>query len=142
MTITPGKLAGMMAVADGRGVIAAAAMDQRGSLQKALAKEKGVLTLMGNQGATMQGTRILREWIESGMIGDVTEVHYWTNRPIWPQGKGLQFPAKPVPADIEPSVRPWMARPPMAAFSGSDSNHSSEISTADIDMLRMTRNMS
>ena len=41
MKITPGKLAGMKAVADDRGVIAAAAMDQRGSLQKALAKEKG-----------------------------------------------------------------------------------------------------
>ena len=38
--ITPGKLAGMKAVSDERGVIAAAAMDQRGSLQKALAKEK------------------------------------------------------------------------------------------------------
>ena len=41
MKLTPGKLAGMKAVADSRGVIAAAAMDQRGSLQKALAKEKG-----------------------------------------------------------------------------------------------------
>ena len=41
MKLTPGKLAGMKAVSDGRGVIAAAAMDQRGSLQKALAKEKG-----------------------------------------------------------------------------------------------------
>src|SRR5688572_6309373 len=39
--MTPGKLAGMKAVSDARGVIAAAAMDQRGSLQKALAKEKG-----------------------------------------------------------------------------------------------------
>jgi tagatose 1,6-diphosphate aldolase len=39
--LTPGKLAGMKAVSNGRGVIAAAAMDQRGSLQKALAKEKG-----------------------------------------------------------------------------------------------------
>jgi tagatose 1,6-diphosphate aldolase len=39
--MTPGKLRGMKAVADGRGVIAAAAMDQRGSLKKALAKEKG-----------------------------------------------------------------------------------------------------
>jgi tagatose 1,6-diphosphate aldolase len=39
--ITPGKLAGMKKVSDKRGVIAAAAMDQRGSLQKALAKEKG-----------------------------------------------------------------------------------------------------
>ncbi|MGH9370518.1 MAG: tagatose 1,6-diphosphate aldolase [Vicinamibacterales bacterium] len=41
MKMTPGKLAGMKAVSDDRGVIAAAAMDQRGSLQKALAKEKG-----------------------------------------------------------------------------------------------------
>jgi tagatose 1,6-diphosphate aldolase len=39
--MTPGKLAGMKAVSNDRGVIAAAAMDQRGSLQKALAKEKG-----------------------------------------------------------------------------------------------------
>ncbi|HEV2113952.1 MAG TPA: tagatose 1,6-diphosphate aldolase [Terriglobales bacterium] len=41
MKLTPGKLAGMKAVSDKRGVIAAAAMDQRGSLQKSLAKEKG-----------------------------------------------------------------------------------------------------
>jgi tagatose 1,6-diphosphate aldolase len=39
--LTPGKLAGMKAVSDARGVIAAAAMDQRGSLQKTLAKERG-----------------------------------------------------------------------------------------------------
>ena len=39
--MTQGKLAGMKAVSNDRGVIAAAAMDQRGSLQKALAKEKG-----------------------------------------------------------------------------------------------------
>jgi predicted dehydrogenase len=64
------------------------------------AKQKGVFTVMGNQGATMEGTRILREWIEAGLIGEVKEVHYWTNRPIWPQGKGLQFPAQPVPADL------------------------------------------
>lgn len=41
MKMTPGKLAGMKAVSDGRGIIAAAAMDQRGSLKKSLAKEKG-----------------------------------------------------------------------------------------------------
>lgn len=41
MKMTPGKLAGMKAVSNDRGVIAAAAMDQRGSLKKALAKEKG-----------------------------------------------------------------------------------------------------
>ena len=41
MKLTPGKLAGLQRVSDKRGVIAAAAMDQRGSLQKSLAKEKG-----------------------------------------------------------------------------------------------------
>ena len=41
MKISAGKLAGMKAVSNERGVIAAAAMDQRGSLKKALAKEKG-----------------------------------------------------------------------------------------------------
>jgi tagatose 1,6-diphosphate aldolase len=41
MKLTSGKLAGLQRVSDKRGVIAAAAMDQRGSLQKSLAKEKG-----------------------------------------------------------------------------------------------------
>jgi tagatose 1,6-diphosphate aldolase len=42
MKITPGKQKGLAAVADARGVIAAAAMDQRGSLKTAIAKEKGI----------------------------------------------------------------------------------------------------
>jgi tagatose 1,6-diphosphate aldolase len=41
MKLTPGKLAGMKAVSDSRGVIAAAAMDQRGSLKKALGAHAG-----------------------------------------------------------------------------------------------------
>src|SRR5512135_706661 len=41
MKLTPGKLAGMKAVSDSRGVIAAAAMDQRGSLKKALGANAG-----------------------------------------------------------------------------------------------------
>ena len=42
MKITPGKTKGLNAVSDSRGVIAAAAMDQRGSLKSAIAKEKGI----------------------------------------------------------------------------------------------------
>ena len=41
MKLTPGKLAGLKRVSNEHGVVAAAAMDQRGSLQKSLAKEKG-----------------------------------------------------------------------------------------------------
>ena len=42
MKITPGKLKGLKACSDSKGIIRAAAMDQRGSLLKSIAKEKGV----------------------------------------------------------------------------------------------------
>ena len=42
MKVTPGKQKGMKAVSNARGVIAAAAMDQRGSLKSAIAKDKGI----------------------------------------------------------------------------------------------------
>jgi tagatose 1,6-diphosphate aldolase len=42
MKITPGKQKGLNAVANPKGVIAAAAMDQRGSLRSAIAKDKGI----------------------------------------------------------------------------------------------------
>jgi tagatose 1,6-diphosphate aldolase len=40
--LTPGKVQNLQALADKRGVIAAAAIDQRGSLQKAIATHKGI----------------------------------------------------------------------------------------------------
>ena len=48
-------------------------------------RSAGVATQMGNQGHSWEGTRQIREWVEAGWIGAVREVHYWTNRPIWPQ---------------------------------------------------------
>lgn len=42
-------------------------------------------TIMGNQGHANDGTRQIREWYEAGVLGAVREVHYWTDRPIWPQ---------------------------------------------------------
>ena len=51
-----------------------------------LAKKYKVATQMGNQGNSFDDCRQLAEWIWSGVIGDVYEVHCWTDRPIWPQG--------------------------------------------------------
>ena len=51
-----------------------------------LAAETGVVTQMGNQGHSSDGARQVNEWIQIGAIGDVREVHVWTNRPVWPQG--------------------------------------------------------
>ncbi len=49
------------------------------------ARRLKVPTQMGNQGHSHEGTRLIREWVEAGLIGTVKEVHFWTNRPIWPQ---------------------------------------------------------
>jgi len=65
------------------------------------ARKHNILTVMGNQGATYEGTRRIKEIIEAGVIGDVTEVHAFTNRPIWPQGKNVPTPAEPVPDHIK-----------------------------------------
>ena len=45
-----------------------------------------VATQMGNQGYSNEGTRQAAEMVWAGEIGDVTEVHAWTDRPLWPQG--------------------------------------------------------
>ena len=52
------------------------------------AREMRVVTQMGNQGHSMEGTRRIRELIQSGIIGPVREVHIYTDRPqrFWAQG--------------------------------------------------------
>src|SRR5882724_4773948 len=60
-----------------------------------------VATQMGNQGYSNEGTRLCSEMIWSGEIGHVTEVHAWTNRPIWPQGLTEQPKEAAVPATLD-----------------------------------------
>ncbi|OLE46669.1 MAG: hypothetical protein AUG46_08870 [Acidobacteria bacterium 13_1_20CM_3_58_11] len=52
------------------------------------AKETKVATQMGNQGHSSNDGRTAVEYVWAGAIGDVREVHIWTNRPLgfWPQG--------------------------------------------------------
>ncbi|MGH9721546.1 MAG: Gfo/Idh/MocA family oxidoreductase [Bryobacteraceae bacterium] len=69
-------------------------------LREAANKYK-VATQMGNQGYSNEGTRQVAEIIWSGEIGNVTEVHAWTDRPIWPQGLTEVPPADPVPATLD-----------------------------------------
>src|SRR4051812_2284139 len=60
-----------------------------------------VATQMGNQGYSNEGARLAAEIIWSGEIGNVTEVHAWTNRPIWPQGLTEITPPEPVPDTLD-----------------------------------------
>src|SRR5215472_4214063 len=76
-------------------------------LREAAAKYK-VATQMGNQGYSNEGTRQCAEIIWSGEIGNVTEVHAWTDRPIWPQGL-TEIPAEtPVPSTLDWDL--WLGR--------------------------------
>ncbi len=74
------------------------------------ADKKGVITQMGNQGHTFDDNRNVKEWIAAGAIGKVKEVHVWTNRPIWPQGKSVSFK----PGEVPPSLdwTQWLAATP------------------------------
>lgn len=50
------------------------------------AREYKVVTQMGNQYASDEPVRRTQEIVDAGLIGEVTRVYAWTNRPVWPQG--------------------------------------------------------
>jgi predicted dehydrogenase len=56
------------------------------ALKDEAARRSRQATQMGNQGHASDHTRVIREWVEAGVIGTVQRVEFWTNRPIWPQG--------------------------------------------------------
>lgn len=59
------------------------------------AREMKVVTQMGNQGHSMEGTRRIVELIGAGVIGPVREVHIWTDRPQRYWAQGIPRPAQP-----------------------------------------------
>lgn len=80
------------------------------------AREHKVVTQMGNQGHSGEGLRLITEWIEAGLIGEVREVHAWTNRPTWPQDSSMARPkdTPPLPAGLDWNL--WVGPAPMRAF--------------------------
>jgi predicted dehydrogenase len=83
-------------------------------MAQAAAKYK-VATQMGNQGYSNEGTRQCAEMIWSGEIGNVTEVHAWTNRPIWPQGLDKVPAEAPVPDTFDWDL--WIGMQTMRPYS-------------------------
>lgn len=67
------------------------------------AKAAGVMTSMGNQGHASEGSRLTNEWIQGGVIGDVREVHAWTDRAgkLWKQGIRFPTDTPSVPASLD-----------------------------------------
>lgn len=66
-----------------------------------IAKDTGVATQMGNQGTAISNLRKSAALVgKEKVIGDVKEIHVWTNRPVWPQGNNLQVKTEPAPAHV------------------------------------------
>ena len=66
------------------------------------AREKKIVSQMGNQGASNSGMRKVQEWFDAGLIGEVDEVFVWTNRPVWPQGIPVpKSDGSPVPEGLD-----------------------------------------
>jgi predicted dehydrogenase len=78
------------------------------------AKQANVVTQMGNQGHSKEGARLICEWIWDGAIGNVNEVHTWTDRPIWPQGIDAPKEIPSVPSTLEWDV--WLGPAPFRPY--------------------------
>lgn len=73
-----------------------------------------LVTAMGNQGHAKDGVRELCEMMWSGAIGQVTEAHSWTDRPIWPQGIDRRPSGQPVPETLDWDL--WLGPAPWREF--------------------------
>jgi predicted dehydrogenase len=69
-----------------------------------------VVTQMGNQGSSNDGTRILKEWYDADLIGDVHTVYAWTDRPVWPQGIPWSTAKTEIPKELDWDL--WLGTAP------------------------------
>jgi predicted dehydrogenase len=79
-----------------------------------VAKACGVITQMGNQGSAEAGLRRNVDILRSGILGNVTAVYVWTDRPIWPQGQPHPQGKDAVPASLNWDA--WLGTAPFRDY--------------------------
>jgi predicted dehydrogenase len=81
-----------------------------------VAAEKNLPTQMGTQGHAFEGSRRAVEIVRSGAIGEVRELHCWTDRPagMWPQGIRRPSDTPPVPEGLDWDV--WLGPAPKRPY--------------------------
>jgi predicted dehydrogenase len=57
-----------------------------------LARRNKIVTQMGNQGGSNPLLGMVQRWVDSGVLGKISKVQVWTNRPVWPQGNAMPEP--------------------------------------------------
>jgi predicted dehydrogenase len=83
-------------------------------LMRQVAAKTKVVTQMGNQGHSYDSTRRIVELVQGGVLGEVREVHVWTDRPIWPQGIERPPQAASTPEHLDWDL--WIGPAPMRPF--------------------------
>ena len=65
------------------------------------ARRYQVATQLGTAGMAEAGTRTAIEVVQSGVLGQVRQIHGWTDRPLWPQGIDRPEGKPPVPTSLK-----------------------------------------
>ena len=79
-----------------------------------IAREMHVPTMMGNQGTANNGLREAAQILKQKHLGDIHEVHVFTNRPVWPQGIGRPAETPNVPGSLNWDL--WIGPAPMRPY--------------------------
>jgi predicted dehydrogenase len=78
------------------------------------ARKAGIATQVTAASSTSERACVLCEMIWDGAIGDVREVHCWSDRPLWPQGMLRPEGSDPIPSDFDWNL--WIGPAPMRPF--------------------------
>ncbi len=100
------------------------------------ARQAGVATQMTAAANTSEWACRTAEWVQAGLLGEVREVHIWTNRPVWPQGMGRPAGEDPVPATLDWKL--WLGPAPLRPFKAvwPAGHHALQQLKADVDWIR------
>ncbi|MGA2616128.1 MAG: Gfo/Idh/MocA family oxidoreductase [Thermoguttaceae bacterium] len=76
-----------------------------------VAREKKLATQMGNQGNSSDSTRLIREWIKAGVLGEIREIHHWNDYPM-----AARQPRQPAPLPPGVDWDLWLGPVPTRPF--------------------------
>ena len=80
-----------------------------------MARANKIVSQMGNQGGSNPLLGMVQKWVDSGIIGKISKVQIWTNRPVWPQGFAMPDPDESQkPKDLQWDL--WLGPAPMIPY--------------------------
>ncbi|MGE5569493.1 MAG: Gfo/Idh/MocA family oxidoreductase [Rhodospirillales bacterium] len=81
-----------------------------------VAAETKAITQMGTASTSSASTLRTVDLIQSGALGEITEIHVSTDRPVWPQGFDRPAVESPVPGSLDWDL--WLGPAPVRPYQG------------------------